>query len=278
MCKGDVSFRTVLASVAFFCALFGAFPIALHAATGEGDATPAYTATPSGTIAPSALSCKNLVVTSDKNATAPSDVRLTTHVSGSVRSYRYHFGDGVVATGSASITHRYEAGGSYQAYVEVQDEKGAWVTSAACQTTVTLKNALAAGNRWGCSELQVISGQDASASAQVTLRLATIDTNTKIARYKLAFGDGTQEENTTGTFAHRYASAGTHTAKGWVQTQDSTWNSDETACSAQVRVVSGPMSTQPQTGVSIEMLIAMLSAGLVGTLLLTSKHFVQSRL
>jgi hypothetical protein len=205
-------------------------------------------------------------------------VRLTTHVSGTVRSYRYHFGDGVVETAGASITHRYDAGGSYQAYVEVQDEKGAWLTSAACQTTVTLNNALAAGSRWGCSELQIVSGQDASASAQVQFRLATIDTNTKIARYKLAFGDGTQEENTTNSFTHRYQNPGTYTAKGWVQTQDGTWNSDETACGAQVRVASGPMSTQPQTGVSIEVMIGMFVAGLVGTLLLTTQNLVRRRI
>lgn len=278
MRKGDVSLRTVISSLACLCVLFGALAFPIKAATGEGDATPTYTATPSGTIAPTSLTCKNLVVTSGQNATAPTDVRLTTHVSGAVRAYRYHFGDGVVTTGSASITHRYETGGSYQAYVEVQDEKGAWVTSAACQTTVTLQNALAAGERWGCSELQILSGQDASASAQVQFRLATIDNKTKITRYKLDFGDGLSEENETGLFAHRYAKSGTYVAKGRVQTQNGTWNSDETACSAQVRVASGPMSTQPQTGVSIEVLIAMLAAGLVGTLLLTSKHLVQSRL
>jgi hypothetical protein len=278
MRKGDVSFRTVFSIVAGMCVLFGALAFPAQAATGEGNVTPTYTATPSGTIAPQSLVCKNLVVTSGQNATAPTDVRLTTHVSGTVRSYRYHFGDGQVKEGAATITHHYDTGGSYQAYVEVQDEKGSWVTSAACQTTVNLANALAAGERWGCGELQILSGQDASASAQVQFRLATIDNKTKITRYKLDFGDGASEENDTGLFAHRYTKAGTYAAKGRVQTQDGAWNSDETVCSAQVRVASGPMSTQPQTGVSIEVLIAMLSAGLVGTLLLTSKHLVQSRL
>lgn len=277
MCKGDVSFRTKVFAVALFSAVLGVFPFRVEAATGEGNATPTYTATPSGALAPASLICKNLVVTSGQDETAPVDVRFTTHASTTPRSYRYHFGDGAIATGSVSITHRYEAGGSYQAYVEVQDEKGAWVTSAACQTTITLKNTLAAGERWGCSELQVISGQDASASAQVSLRLATIDTKTKIARYKLAFGDGAQEENTTGTFTHRYAQAGTYAARGWVQIQDGTWNSDETACSAQVRVSSGPMSSQPQTGVSVEFLLATLASGLVGGILLTFQRIIAKR-
>lgn len=277
MCKGDISFWTKVFVVAFFSAVLGVFPFQVEAATGEGNATPTYTATPSGALAPASLTCKNLVVTSGQDETAPADVRFTTHASTTPRSYRYHFGDGVIETDEASTTHRFDTGGSYQAYVEVQDEQGVWVTSAACQTTVTLKNALAAGERWGCAELQVISGQDASASAQVTLRVAAVDNKTKISRYKLAFGDGAQDENMSGTFTHRYAQAGTYTARGWVQVQDGTWNSDETACSAQVRVSGGQMSTQPQTGVSVEFLLATLATGLVGGVLLTFQRIIAKR-
>ena len=109
--------------------------------------TPTSTPTPTPTPTPTQTSsCDSLVVASGNNNTVPANVTLRargTDSAGSISRYRFYFGDGrTEESTSAEITHRYESSGSFTARADVLDSRGAWKSSNACETNVSVQSSV----------------------------------------------------------------------------------------------------------------------------------------
>jgi PKD repeat protein len=199
-----------------------------------------------------------LQVVSGNNQTAPALIAFQTKVSGVVTQLTYHFGDGeVVESVNTNISHEYVRAGNYDVYVEVKGESGGYTSPAACAAKVTVTKALLTREGLGCNEL-VISGDRKAATVSATL---TVKGFGEVEGYRLEYDDGTIEEASgSGVFTREYGEPGTYLVRGYVRGADGEWLGGEGACTKYVYVYNSGMTSQPQTGVSTGVWMALLAA------------------
>lgn len=223
--------------------------------------------------------CNDLRIISGAGALAPATVEVQTEATdnlGSIRQYRYHWGDGEVSDLTSKGEHKYQTGGKYQLWVEVLDSKGNWRTSGACEEMVKIASAPFASHRAYCSEVRVVSGNDKEAPSEVEFRVYGYDNKGEIQDYKLEFGDGSAPSQTvSGTFTRRYETAGTYEVKGFVKDSEGNWvTGDDGSCRASVRVLTKPLTKQPETGAPLAALGLTGLSGVGGVGLWIGKRFL----
>ena len=125
---------------------------------------------------------------------------------GSITSYEWAFGDGTTATGE-TVTHSYDASGSYDVTLTVTDDDGATDTTT---QTVTVTDGEPANQPPTASF--TVSSASPTVGETVTVDAAgSTDSDGTIASYDWTFGDGATASGTTGSYA--YSTAGTYTVE-----------------------------------------------------------------
>ncbi|MFZ5376743.1 MAG: PKD domain-containing protein [Patescibacteria group bacterium] len=234
--------------------------------------TPGPTATPTPTRAPShTSSCDDLVILSGNDSLVPAKIKYKVYGSdsqGSIQRYRIYFGDGQQAESTnQEIEHTYESSGNFSVRAEVKDTNGNWKTSTACTTTAHVKASNIESHRSDCSNLYVSAPNGSQAPATINFDITGYDNKGSIQSYKLDFGNGQIEENSTGQFAKNYGTAGTYVAKAYIKDSQGNWQGGDDACRKNVYINTKPIINQPSTGTPTEFTIFGLGSGLVGTAL-----------
>jgi len=240
-------------------------------AAGEGlDYTATPSATPRTTGTPGALACNELKIVSGGGGIVPEKIKFETTFSGGTGknvSYRYHFGDGAVEEGPATIEHTYTRAGEFATFVEVQDSNTKWRTSPGCTKTVTVKNIPFVPHSSQCTELAVLTGEEATAPATLTFRVSGSDSTGKLQGYVVEYGDETKDEKETNEFNHVYTKAGTYTVKGFVKDSEGKLVGGTSSCTKSLRILTQTMTKQPETGVSVWIWVMIGTAGISGIVL-----------
>jgi hypothetical protein len=230
--------------------VFGSNIVQAQEYTASPSAQPKVSATPTQA---SILICQELKVVKGTGATAPETVSFetVTRNDSQIKAYRYHFGDGTVAEGERVTEHRYIGGGTFTAFVEVQDTSGRWQTSAGCETKVTLKQPPLVSGKVACGEVVVVQGSGLVAPAEIIAQVNGKGEVQDIVSYRVDFGDGTIEEAVTSRLEHTYLSPGTYQLKGYVKDGMGVMYGGTDACITTAKVLSAqPLTVQPETGVS----------------------------
>lgn len=222
--------------------------------------SPTYTASPSATTptatpAPvTGLTCESLEILEKIGGYTPATFRFRTTVSNpdQVAEYRYDYGNGISETGDAETSYRYMTAGTYAARVTLIDQQGREVTSSDCQVEVQLEAVPLLAHRSSCDSLSVPGSQKSqSAPAAVTFTLTGSDNKGGLQGFRVEYGDGTDDEQATGsaTFTHTYTEAGTYKAIGYVQDSQGAWKTNNPSCQQTITVTSTKvMEVQPETG------------------------------
>ncbi|WP_134670890.1 PKD domain-containing protein [Halorussus marinus] len=119
-----------------------------------------------------------------------------------IDTYRWAFGDNATATGE-TVTHRFDAAGSYEVALEATDEGG----NAA---TATVDVEVLAPDETPPTAAASADPPTVEAGASVTLDAADATDDRRIASYRWAFGDGSTGSGETAS--HIYDEPGTYTA------------------------------------------------------------------
>jgi len=153
-----------------------------------------------------------------------------------IAAYRWAFGDNATATGE-TVTHRFDAAGTYEVTLEVTDEGG----NAATETVAV--EVLAP------DETPPAAAADAEpatveAGANVTVDAGGSTDNREIASYRWAFGDGATAEGSTAS--HGYDEPGNYTVT--LTVTDRAGNANRTTATVRVRE---PDRTPPTAALSV---------------------------
>ncbi len=233
--------------------------------------TPTITSTPthqpSSTTTAHASSCDNLSVVSGYNSFVPATVVLRARGSdnlGNIKKYRFYFGDGQTqASDTAEITHRYETSGQFAARGEIQDSRGRWRSSAACEATVGVKSLPVESHKSGCSTLYITSGNNTQAPTTATFQISGFDNKGSITRYKVDFGNGQTQESVNNDFSQAYKTAGTYTVSGYIKDSAGNWLGGESGCKQSLYIATKPLVTQPATGTPTWFTFLGIGSGLI---------------
>ncbi|MDJ0349981.1 PKD domain-containing protein [Cryobacterium sp. PH29-G1] len=172
--------------VAVYNTVLSASAIARHNSVGRSG--PAANVPPTASFS-SAVSYRTL--SADASGSADSD--------GTITSYAWNFGDGVVATG-VTATHSYASAGSYPVTLTVTDNSGA--------STATTRTIVATNPPANVPPTAAFSYQTTPLAIAVDASAAA-DSDGTITNYAWNFGDGST--GTGVTASHAYASAGSYT-------------------------------------------------------------------
>lgn len=126
------------------------------------------------------------------------DASTSTDPDGTIASYKWDFGDGVVSNVGPTASHTYAAGGTYQVKLTVTDDRGTTATVTQ-PVTVQAANVLPTA-AFDATMTHMIVAVDASAST---------DSDGTLATYSWTFGDGTVASGVTAS--HAYATPGDYT-------------------------------------------------------------------
>jgi hypothetical protein len=79
-----------------------------------------------------------------------------------------------------------------------------------------------------CSNLSVVSGNNALIPANLTFRATASDSQGDIQKYRFFFGDGSSMESSTPEVQHRYTTSGTFKVRTEIRDSRSNWRADTT--------------------------------------------------
>lgn len=230
-------------------------------------ATPLPTAAPAPTIL--STTCDSLTVVSGEGALVPATIRFRSAGSGTIKQYRFYWGDGSSFDNDTSdVTHKYSTSGSFTVNAYVQDNAGNWVTSGSCQKTVTVKPIpFIESHKSDCSDLFITAGNQTQAPTTAKFTVNGYDNRGAIKKYKIDYGDGTNEEKESATFEKRYEKPGTYTVKAFILDTENSWKGGQGTCAQPLYVNTQPMQQQPNTGTPTLFTFLGIGSG-VATLLL----------
>jgi len=154
-----------------------------------------------------------------------------------IAAYRWAFGDNATATGE-TVTHRFDAPGTYEVALEVTDEGGNTATE-----TVAVE--VLAPDETPPAAAASAAPATVEAGANVSFDAGDSTDNRDIASYRWAFGDGATAAGETATRA--YGSAGTYEAT--VTVTDGNGNTDTANATVEVAPARPPnvSATVPET-------------------------------
>lgn len=219
---------------------------------------PGYSASPSAVpTEPVGAVCTGLMINSGNNTVAPAKVEFEVLSANpqEIAVYRFHYGDGVVEDFThPQVDHTYTKGGTFTAFVEVQDKAGSWYVNEACEVQVTLKSPPLTDQSFGCSEV-VITGDKKAPPIDVNIEVKGYG---NVTGYRVAYHDGTNEDATgSGVFTHHYTVTGTYTVLGYVRDAAGGYVGGDMMCKQWVRIYSQNLTSQPQTGVGAGVWVAI---------------------
>lgn len=93
-----------------------------------------------------------------------------------------------------------------------------------------------------CEDLDVVSGNNATVPAKVTLRARGSDNRGDVQRYKFYFGDGKQQETSNPEVQHTYESSGNFLARVDIKDSQGNWRTS-LSCETRVRVEASPIES-----------------------------------
>jgi uncharacterized protein YcfL len=93
-----------------------------------------------------------------------------------------------------------------------------------------------------CEDLSVVSGNDATVPATVTIRARATDNRGDIQEYKYYFGDGSQEQTSNPEVQHRYETSGSFLARVDIKDSQGNWKTSS-SCETNVRVKASPVES-----------------------------------
>jgi hypothetical protein len=123
-----------------------------------------------------------------------------------------------------------------------------------------------------CSDVFVLSGSPIQPNTKASFLVTGYDNKGSVKRYKMDFGNGVIKESETGNFEQLYETAGTYTARGWIQDTQNTWKGGTGSCEKTVYVSTAPLGRQPETGTPTLFTIVAVISGTIGGLLLARQY------
>jgi hypothetical protein len=168
---------------------------------------------------------------------------------------KYTFGDGTYDYGGKEMRHTYAKSGDYDVKVEVYDGYGGKRSRIDCTTTVVVSQqqsvAIQAQNTvedrsvWqrfrdtfrresptqsteplSCQQLVVETTDYESAPATIAFRVEArrgADNAVPAGEYRIDYGDGTSDTNSSGRFSRTFQQNGNYTIQGYVRGDDGAW-------------------------------------------------------
>jgi hypothetical protein len=180
--------------------------------------------------------------------------RLETHST----RYKYTFGDGTHDYGGSEMRHTYAQPGTYEVKVEIYDEWGRRYDDERCQTTVSVaqtavsekervrthtvqddrnvierfrdtfrRTETQAGDRLECQQLTIESTRQLAVPETLTFKIDArrgAANAVPAAEYRIDYGDGSTDTNTSGRFSHTFTRAGEYVVQGYVREQGGSWS------------------------------------------------------
>jgi PKD repeat protein len=213
-------------------------------------------------------SCDKLTIVSGNHGTVPTTVKFKASGSdslGSLQKYKYYFGDGtIIESDSAEVEHRYEVSGNFKARVDLKDSKGNWITSASCESQVTVKALPVESHKAACSDVEITIDNAGQAPATARFKINGFDNKGSIQQYRLDFGNGVIKDSDSQNFEQTYTVAGTYTVKAFIKNSRGEWQGGENHCRENIYITTKPITKQPETGTPTIMSMLGLMSGTVG--------------
>lgn len=242
--------------------------------TGGPTATPTPvtpTATPTPIPTSQISSCDSLTVVSGDGAIVPANVTFRVKGQdnkGDISGYRVYFGDSnSTETDKTEVSHRYFSSGTFNVRADIRDTAGNWKTSDACMKTVTIKPVpVLESHKADCSNIFITQGNQTTAPTTAKFTVTGYDNKGAIKKYRVDYGDGTNETKTTPDFSKQYDKPGTYEVKGYITDTEDVEHGGVNTCKTSLYVNTQAMQVQPDTGTPT--LFTMLAMGCGGLSLL----------
>ncbi|MCD8484720.1 PKD domain-containing protein [Candidatus Woesebacteria bacterium] len=214
-------------------------------------------------------SCQDLILREGNLGTVPATVKFEvegTDNLGDIQRYRVYYGDGTKEENeSGEFSHTYESSGNFTARADVKDSKGNWISSNACESTVSIKARSIESHKSKCSDLFILSGNREESPSTVQFKVTGYDNKGAIQKYKLDFGNGVVKESDGETFEQLYNQPGTYTVKGYIRDSQGNWQGGDGTCTSTVYIETEPLTKQPDTGTPTGLTIFGITSGIIGT-------------
>ncbi len=242
---------------------------------------PTPTPTPKPTLIPTPTpeptpehtsTCTNLRIVSGNNKKAPVEVKFEVFGEdnlGDIRRYKIYFGDGEkLESTDNDFIHTYDWSGSFFVRAYIQDSKGNWVTSEACEQKIEVEKTVIESHKSDCSDVYIDYQGDKEAPELVKFKITGYDNKGDIERYKLDFGNGITKESDGQTFEQEYEKAGSYTVRAYIKDSQGDWQGGDDSCRKTVYIETKPIKEQPETGVPISSVVGMIITGSGGVVTL----------
>lgn len=221
-------------------------------------------------------SCEDINITSGNNQTVPATVKFSvsgTDNKGNIQRYRLFYGDGTKEeSASNSFTHTYEVSGRFTVRADVKDSKGQWITSHACEESVTVDPRTIESHKSDCSDIFILKGNHRRAPSTVELKVTGYDNKGALQKFKVDFGNGVVKESDGQVFEQVYDRSGTYTVRGYVRDSEGNWKGGDDTCQTTVYIETAPLTKQPDTGTPTGLTIFGITSGLVGLVALFQRR------